>query len=446
MANTVIFIFVPLLLSYIYIHNIITITVSIDHSQLPFSLPSALKSFSSPISPHHSQSHLHYVLPNIYPTDILSLTNILVSIPSPTGNEDPVFVYSSSWAKYHKLSVKSQPIPPLSSNYPPRQNILIYSSKTKSIQSLRVILSTHLDTVPSTIAMRQGNDSNRIYGRGSVDAKGLAAAMLIAMLKLQRKSDVGILFVCGEEKGHDGMKLAHLYGFSKNIILINGEPTENKIATRQKGMLRATLETYGYSAHSGYPHLGKSAIHKLISISRKLLNEFHDDKIKNDDDNKGITTLNIGEIKGGSSAVNVISNYAQATLLYRIATSVEQVVEKTKEIIYDFDLGNNTIKFVKGLSNDPMVFYVPDHIKHKVGTTEVAYNTDLPYYKGECEKMILFGAGSIHQAHTDDEYIEIKELIKLPGLYVDIIHEILSVDYQSHTDNNNDDDTIHDEI
>src|SRR5207253_8979737 len=110
-------------------------------------------------------------------------------------------------------------------------------------------------------------EGSRLYGRGSCDAKGIAAAMLAAADRLVGAGEqrVDLLFVVGEEKGSDGARAAnHLQATSR--FLVNGEPTESKLASGAKGSLRVTVRTRGREAHSAYAHLGRSAIEPLLDL------------------------------------------------------------------------------------------------------------------------------------------------------------------------------------
>ncbi len=139
----------------------------------------------------------------------------------------------------------------------------------------------------------------KLYGRGACDAKGIAAAMLVAADELAKAGEerVDLLFVVGEEKGSDGARAAnHLAATSK--FLINGEPTESKLASGAKGSLRVTVRTRGRAAHSAYPHLGESAIEPMLALLPTL------DRARRcrRDDVLGDTTVNIGTLRGGTEA------------------------------------------------------------------------------------------------------------------------------------------------
>jgi acetylornithine deacetylase len=172
-----------------------------------------------------------------------------------------------------------------------------------------------MDTVPPFIPSSE--DAGRIYGRGSCDAKGIIAAQIAAAERLRQQGIyVGLLFVVGEERDSLGAKVANEYAASQSgphcKYLINGEPTENRIALASKGTLRVEVTASGRMAHSAYPELGDSAIDKLLEALTRLRA-----MALPSDPEIGPCTLNIGLIEGGR-APNVIPDYAHADLLYRL--------------------------------------------------------------------------------------------------------------------------------
>lgn len=353
-------------------------------------------------------------IPKQYPLNVIALTSLLVDIPSVTGAEQPAFEYAASWVTAQNLTLITQEIAPLSKHHEKRTNILALQPNTK-VSDVHVIFSTHLDTVPKGENGDAKEIDGLLYGRGSVDAKGQAAAMLVAALRM-RDRRVATLLVCGEEKDHAGMSNAHELGFGR-IAMINGEPTEGKIATRQKGIVRATITAKGRAAHSGYPHLGDSAIDKLIDVLQALRQQTTTINNNNYGDNE--TTLNIGAIRGGNAA-NVVPDIAQADVLWRVSHRSTSIIHHTNELMQQF----NNVSFDVMKSNDAFNFFIPKISTH-LGTISVAYNTDVPYFRGETSKVVLFGGGSIHQAHTDNEYIAIDQLERLPELYQNIANELL---------------------
>ena len=197
-----------------------------------------------------------------------------------------------------------------------------------------VTFSTHLDTVPPFVPPRL--EGTRLFGRGSSDAKGIAAAMMVAADDLVTAGEkrIDVLFVVGEEKGSDGARAANTLP-AKSRFLINGEPTESKLASGAKGSLRATIRTRGREAHSAYPQLGESAIEPLLELLptlRKL--PLPSDPVL------GETTVNIGTIKGGTEA-NIIPAHAESEIMFRLVSDVEPI----KKMVLDWAKGRADVEF-----------------------------------------------------------------------------------------------------
>ena len=314
-------------------------------------------------------------------TDVVSLAAELLSIQSTTGSEGTAVDFVSRWLVGRGWNVTLQEVS--------RGRANVWASRSGG----GVTLSTHLDTVPPYVQPRL--EGTKLYGRGSSDAKGIAAAMLVAADRLVTAGEkrVELLFVVGEEKGSDGARAANNLG-TKSRFLINGEPTESKLASGAKGSLRATIRIRGREAHSAYPHLGRSAIEPLLELLptlRKL--PLPSDPVL------GETTVNIGTIKGGTEA-NVIPAHAEAEIMFRLVSDVEPI----KKMISEWaKKGGADVEFGSHIPAQRFAT-VPGF-----DTESVAYTSDIPLLSNWGEPF-LFGPGSIHVAHTPDEYIDVNEL------------------------------------
>jgi acetylornithine deacetylase len=263
-----------------------------------------------------------------------------------------------------------------------------------------VVLSTHMDTVPPFFASSE--DDQNIYGRGACDAKGIIAAMIAAaeMLIERGTRNFGLLFVVGEERNSAGAEVAARLTRGARY-LINGEPTESKVALGSKGILRYELIASGRMAHSAYPELGDSAINKLLdaleAIRRIPLPE---------DPVMGKTTLNIGTISGGR-APNIIPDAAKAELAIRLVSDGRKVDQLLRETI------GNRAELKEILSLPAMHFAALDGFE----TSVVAFTTDIPVLAPAWGEPFLFGPGSIHVAHTTHEKISKRELLAAVDTY-----------------------------
>ena len=329
-------------------------------------------------------------------TDVVALAAELLSIQSPTGHEGRVVDFVSRWLVARGWNVTIQEVTPGRSN--------VWASRAGG----GVTLSTHLDTVPPFVAPRL--DGERLLGRGACDAKGIAAAMMIAADRLADAGErrVDLLLLVGEENGSDGARAANQLAATSRF-LINGEPTESRLASGAKGSLRVTVRVRGREAHSAYPHLGQSAIEPLLD----LLPTLRSLKLPTDP-LLGSTTANIGVIRGGVAA-NVVPAMAEAEIMFRLVGPVDDV----KRAIEQWADGKAEIEYGS---------YIPAQHFHTVPGIEaapVAYTSDIPLL-GRWGTPLLFGPGSIHVAHTPDEFIELRELRSSVDTYERLVRTLLA--------------------
>ncbi len=270
-----------------------------------------------------------------------------------------------------------------------------------------LVLSTHMDTVPPFVPSSETAD--RIYGRGSCDAKGIIVAQIAAAEKLKGGSlHVGLLFLVGEERDSQGAQIANQQPRGAKF-LINGEPTENRLAVASKGTLRVELVARGKMAHSAYPELGESAIEKLLDALDNIR------KLELPTSPKaGPCTMNIGLIEGGR-APNVIPDYARAHLLFRLVGPAQQLRQQIAKAV----AGKADAEFK--LEIPYMEFATVPGIE----TMIAAFTTDIPALTNWGQPLLI-GPGSIHVAHTEGEYIEKRQLLEAIDLYARIARELLA--------------------
>jgi acetylornithine deacetylase len=330
--------------------------------------------------------------------DVLRLTAELMAIDSTSGQEGELMAHVSLMLESRGWRVKRIPVTPGRMN--------VYAS---CVHEPLVTLSTHLDTVPPYIPPRLERDT--LWGRGACDAKGIAAAMILAAEQLrERNCPVALLFVVGEEVSHDGAHAANeQIGTSR--VLIDGEPTELKLGLGTKGAMRAVIRTTGVAAHSAYPELGDSAITKLVTLLQELphLALPHDELL-------GATTINVGQIAGGV-ADNVIAPSAEARIMVRLVSDAEEVWR----LLQTWVDGRATLE--RGSLVPAMrLSSVPGF-----ETTVVAFATDVPELT-HWGKPYLYGPGSIHVAHTSQEHITRAELLEAVSGYVRLAEAALASD------------------
>ena len=333
--------------------------------------------------------------------DPLELTRALVALETPTGSEGPatdLLEHTLRQAGYH--TARQQ----VSSG---RDNLYAYR------EAPTVVFSTHVDTVPPYLPLSE--DAESIRGRGSCDAKGLAAAMVAAAERLAAKGErrIGLLFLVGEENGSDGARAAADFG-PRGRFLINGEPTDNRLSIGQKGSLRVDLTSEGRAAHSAYPEEGVSAIAALLdTIERIRRLALPTDRLL------GPSTLNVGLISGGV-APNVIAPYAAAQILLRTVAQTDRL----KATIRELAAPGVSVAFPVELP-----FHKASGAPAGWETTVVSYTSDLPLLStwGECYQL---GPGSIRVAHTADEHIRKADLLRGVDLYVRLADDLLAREAQ----------------
>ncbi len=323
--------------------------------------------------------------------ELISFARALVDIDSTTGREQEVAAFISRTLRERGWHVDEQPL------VDGRCNVIA------RIGEPAVVLSTHFDCVPPFFPSRV--DGGRLYGRGSCDAKGILAAQVAAAerARLAGRTDVGLLFVAGEERGSDGAKAANDWPNSSKV-LINGEPTDNRLGLATKGVYRARLTATGRAAHSSLPHLGESAIEKMLDALVALR-----DADWPDDDVLGKTNYSVGLMSGGV-APNVIPPNASAELMFRTVGDYRTVRAQLAEVV-----GANA-------SIEDVMVVPPVRLKTVDGfqTAVFAFTTDVPFLTNWGTPMLL-GPGSITVAHTDQEYIEIAELGASVRLYQQLL-------------------------
>ena len=343
--------------------------------------------------------------PSTLALDPIQFTRQLVEIESTTYHEGAVGDFLEEFLTKRNWSVEKTPVPqPTESGHNgPRWNI--YAGPATGSPDL--VFSTHMDTVPPYLPFSE--DEENIYGRGVCDAKGIIAAQVAAAEILRADGyAIGLLFVSGEERDSAGAKVAN-ENPKGSRFLINGEPTDNRLALASKGALRCVLTSSGTMGHSAYPELGDSAVHKLVdalakvrSLELPVLEDI------------GPSTLNIGLIHGGR-APNVIADHAQAQILIRLVSdsastraAIEECCEGLAEVDFTLEIPFVRLRAVEGLP-----------------TMIAKFTTDIPQLSNWGEPLLL-GPGSIHVAHTPYEKLAKRELLEAVDLYVKVAKQLLA--------------------
>ncbi len=331
--------------------------------------------------------------------NVFELTRALVDIESITGNEERVggflFGYLSQLAERYGGHVERMEVEPH------RFNVLAEFGEPV------VTLSTHMDTVPPFFASRE--DDEFVYGRAACDTKGIIASMLHAAEALLAGGghNLALLFVVGEERNSAGAYHAATRPRGSKY-LINGEPTENKLAIGSKGALRYEIAAHGKMAHSAYAELGDSAIDKLLTALERIRRiPLPVDEVL------GPSTLNIGTLSGGR-APNVVADEARAEVMIRLVGDSQS----TKDAI---------AAAVAGCAEARGVLEIPAvHLGRLEGfeTTVVKYTTDIPAFGGAWGQPFLLGPGTIHVAHTLEERVPKRQILEAVEIYQRMVKQL----------------------
>jgi acetylornithine deacetylase len=332
--------------------------------------------------------------------NVFELTRELIDIESISGNEERVARYLYSYLA--PLAARFDGAIQLIEVEPARFNLF-----ARWGARLDVTLSTHLDTVPPFFPARE--DDEFIHGRGACDVKGIIAAMIKAAEELleEGQRNFGLLFVVGEERSSVGAYYAADHPMGSRYI-VNGEPTENRLALGSKGVLRYTVKASGKMAHSAYPELGESAIEKLLdALAAIRAIELPVDELL------GESTMNIGVIAGGR-APNVIADQAEAEIMIRLVgdsastkAAMERAVAGRAELEFVLEIPALRLGSIDGIP-----------------TTVVKFTTDIPVFHGAWGEPFLIGPGTIHVAHTLEERVPKRELVEAIQIYRRMVKEL----------------------
>ena len=324
----------------------------------------------------------------------------IIDIPSVSGEEGDVARFLGNDLRAKGFTVTLQEVAP------ERLNVYAVDESV----STRIVFCTHIDTVPPFY--QSSEDDEYIYGRGSCDAKGIAATMVAATMALREAGirDVGLLFVVGEEVDSAGAIVANDLESDARYVVV-GEPTENRMATGHKGGFKFKLTARGKAAHSAYPHLGESAIVFLLDALAEIRNQDWGTS-----ELLGDATINVGTIHGGLAA-NVFAPEAESDVFIRVVGKVADVHAKIDRILERHPKLSYEI-----INQSDAVFCetVPGF-----DTAAVSFGTDIPALHA-FGKPLLLGPGSIHDAHTSNEKLGKREAVDAVSYYQTLAKQLLS--------------------
>jgi len=335
--------------------------------------------------------------------DHLQVARELIAIESITGNEEGVTRCLEGRLRELGLDVRSETVAP------GRRNLIAGPERPT------VLFCTHTDTVPPFVPFRE--DAEWLWGRGACDTKGITACFLAAAARLLERGidDFGLLFVVGEETDNAGARVANRSVRAEYVVV--GEPTENRLAIGHKGVVGATIRVRGRACHSAYPHAGDSAIHRLLGyLPRLLATDFGTSEVL------GPGTVNVGKISGGV-AHNVLAPSAEASVTIRVVIDIGEVESRLCACFADPVSGEPDPQ----VDVDVWLRIRSPQLERLEGFEEtvVSYGTDIPCLL-DVGKPLLYGPGSILDAHTANERISKRSMAIAIDDYVEIAERLIA--------------------
>jgi len=331
--------------------------------------------------------------------DPISLARQLIDIPSPTESERAVGEFLDAELRRLGYATRRHAVAE------DRFNVFASAGGRP-----RVVINSHIDTVPPWFASHE--EGEFLYGRGACDTKGVIAAMIAAGEKLRASGvrDFAFLFVVGEETDSIGAKKANVeFANLGSEYVVVGEPTGSKFARASKGAFTCTVRFEGVAAHSAYPERGDSAIAKMVAaIDAINKTNWGTHEVL------GSATVNVGVVRGGQKP-NIVSAEAEAEMMFRTVSDPEEVRKRLEPLVSRF---GGTI--IRGLGNPPQFMTVPPEADSVV----IAFNTDVPHLKS-LGKALLFGPGSILDAHGAREKIAKRDILAAVDVYRDLVGQLL---------------------
>lgn len=364
----------------------------------------------------------------------VSLLQQLVCVPSvnPRGREEPaearIAETVAAWLTRAGLRVEIQAV------LPGRPNVL--ARLPGRDRSRTLLLESHMDTVEvdgmTVDPFGGGIRDGRLYGRGACDAKGPLAAMMLAMAELAQgpppPMDVLLAAVMDEEHQFRGVRALVDRGGPCAAAIV-GEPTELDLVIAHKGCVRFPVSTRGVACHSSTPWEGDSAILRMADLLQFIRREVEPEAAARTHPRVGPASFCVSLISGGS-AVNTVP--ATCTIhvdrrtipgeeprsvweAYRDrfqAIAPEHVTVEDPYVL-DYALDTDPSEQVVGLLADAV-----REMGYPAAIRGVNYGTDASKLARAGIPSVVFGPGSIRQAHGAEEYIEVSQLEAAPSILV----------------------------
>jgi acetylornithine deacetylase len=310
-----------------------------------------------------------------------------------------------------------------------------------------LLFECHMDTVGidswGPEALQPRVEGTTLHGRGSCDAMGCLAGMIMAIRELAKHPeeldyDIGLLGVVDEEYRFRGILGFIEQGIEVTAAVI-GEPTKLELVTATKGAVRFTLQTKGRPAHSSQPHRGNNAIYQMVDVIRHLRETLDPRFAARSHPLVGYPTWAIGIIHGGHAA-NVIPETCEVVVDRRIIPgetsegSIEEFEEAMERLAAtDSDLhpsvaSRDLADWPLDTAEDEAIVQAAMRALQVQGLPPqpqgVTYGTDASKLQVKCGvPCIVYGPGDIGYAHTDNERVDLTEVVQSADVYAQVARE-----------------------
>ena len=370
-------------------------------------------------------------------TNTEKLLRDLIALPSvnpaflpprdPYAGEERVAGFLAALAVRSGLEVEFQPA------LPHRANVVARLSPTGSPRH-RIVLAPHLDTVGGAEMPGQlfspRRERGRLFGRGACDTKGSVAAMLSALVTLAvsgrrpEKTEVLLVGLVDEECGQAGSRAWVAAGLKADLAIV-GEPTRLRVVTAHKGVLWLRLETRGKAAHGARPELGVNAIHAMARVVDAMETDYAARLRRRRHPLLGRPTVNVGSIEGGRQP-NIVPAHCVISLDRRtlpgetdagVLREIREVLSRRQLRARITSLQSASCLPLETSAQLPLV----EQFLRSIGQRALAgadYFSDAGVLAEGGTPSVVFGPGDIAQAHTPDEWIEVKQLDRAKDMLV----------------------------
>lgn len=365
--------------------------------------------------------------------DLVAIKSVNPFFDNESSGENGIVEYIEQLLKGTGLGLIRQNV------FPGRDNLII-ELRTGNARHT-IVFDAHLDTVGAGSmkdAFMPLIKDGRLYGRGACDTKGSLAGMLYAIMQCAKTSkslSADILLLASVDEEHKYMGLRSFIGSNIPVsAAVVGEPTDLRIVTAHKGVVRFSVTTKGTAAHSSVPDEGDSAILQMMHVVQLIQNEIEPELRQKYHPLCGRPTISIGKITGGSQ-VNIVPDKCEIEVDRRIipGEDPETVFSRFKENLASYISKKQVNLKVDEMlltwpfetdENDPVVMYSKRSAEKCLLSPVlmgVPFGSDASKLQRAGIPSVVFGPGSIDQAHSSNEWVDIDQVVKASEFYLELM-------------------------